>query len=319
MKKIIFILLLLSLNVFGKESFEQWKQTYAIRASKRGIPKSFVLEMLKDVKEDLNVIKKDQTQLIFDKNLDYNEFIKKWMRSNPSRIERGKQLLSENIELLTKVENKYGVEKEVIVALWGVETFYGEITGEYDLVTSLATLAYEGRRRNFFEKQLNAALRLIKQGHVSRKMLKGSWAGATGQCQFMPSNIPVYAQDFDGDGKKDIWTNKADLFASIANFLKQVGWEKGKSIGSLAIMPESFPKSSNPLVYRSIESYKKLGFTDLNGNELTGSWRSRRLAVIPLKNSPVVLRGSNYSKLLAWNNSSLFAAFNIIIINGLKL
>lgn len=314
----ILIFLILSTNSFAKESFEQWKSSYAKRASKRGIPKKYVLEILKDVKLDSNVIEKDSKQVIFDKEKDYNIFIKSWLRSNPSRVELAKQALVDNLDLLKKVENRYGVDKEIIVSLWGVETLFGKITGDYDLITSLATLAYDGRRRTFFERQLNAALRLLKKGHVVRESLKGSWAGATGQCQFMPSNISAYAQDFDGDGKKDIWTNKADLFASIANFLKMVGWEKGKSIGSLATVSTDVISELSLTKYRTKDTYNKLGFKNLKGEKIKGNWVARRVATIPLKNSPVILRGSNYSKLLRWNNSSLFAAFNIMLIDELK-
>lgn len=315
----ILCLCLLSINSFARgasESFEQWKKSYASRAARHGLSQKFVLNILKDVKEDLTVVEKDRNQVILDKERDYNQFIQKWLRSDPSRIELGRELLKENWDILQKVESHYGVEKEIIVSLWGVETFYGQITGSYDLIRSLATLAYEGRRRKFFEIQLNAALRLIKQGHVTREDLKGSWAGATGQCQFMPSNIPAYAQDFDGDGKKDIWNNKSDLFASIAFFLKKVGWQKGKSIGLLAMNTKNLDLS--PTKYRSKKIYQKLGFKTLGGSKVDGNWSARRIANIPMKGSPVILRGSNYAPLLKWNNSSLFAAFNILILEGLQ-
>ena len=299
------------------KSFAQWKKEYAKRTSKHGLPQKFTLKMLSDVVPDPEIVKKDRNQITSSKKADYQVFIKRWLRKNPSRIEVGRKMLKENLPLLKKIEKKYGVQKEVIVALWGVETFYGRITGNYSLVQSLATLAYDGRRRKFFETQLNAALRLIKQGHVTKEKLKGSWAGATGNCQFMPSNIPVYAVDFDGDGKKDIWSTKADIFASIANYLKKVGWKKGKSIGSLAI--NSKKKNISDRYYRTKSEYNKLGFRNLDGSLIKkGVWRKRKLAKIPLKNSPVVLRGSNYKPLLRWNGSSLFAAFNILLVDGFQ-
>ena len=149
-----------------------------------------------------------------------------------------------------------------------------------------------------------------------REQLKGSWAGATGQCQFMPSNINAYAQHFDGDGKKDIWNTKADVFASIANFLKKVGWKYKKEIGTLALNTKN--KKLTPNKYRSQKTYNRYGFKNLDGSKIKGKWRRRRFAEIPMKNSPVVLRGSNYKPLLSWNNSSLFAAFNILLMNGFK-
>lgn len=262
--------------------FEHWKKQYKKRASKRGLSQSFLSNYLDDLSLDKEVLEKYNNQVLLDTKRDYQSFMKKWLRENPSRIEMAKENLKENLELLQKVEKKYGVQKEVIVALWGVETLFGKITGDYDVIRSLSTLAYKSRRKKFYEIQLNAAFRLLKAKHVSREDLKGSWAGATGQCQFMPSNFNAYAQDFDGDGKKDLWNNKGDIFASIANLLKKAGWKKGGSVGVLE-------------------------FNSNNSNAST----------IPLKSSPVVIRGPNYKPLMKWNRSSLFAAFNIVLIDGM--
>lgn len=299
------------------ETFEQWKVKYAKKASKRGLPYQFVIDTLRDVKFDPEVVLKDKNQIILSKKADYQKFMKRWLRDSPSRVERGIIELEKNRELLEKVEKRYGVEKEIIVSLWGVETLYGDIVGDYNIIRSLSSLAFDGRRRKFFETQLNAALRIVRKGHVTPENFVGSWAGATGQCQFMPSNINVYAQDFDGDGKKDIWNNKADLFASIANFLKKAGWKKDKSIGSLALNSNDYEGSLNK--YRSSKSYRKLGFTGVDGNELNSKkWLKRKASRITMKNSPIVLRGSNYKVLKRWNRSSLFAAFNIILVDAFK-
>ncbi len=311
------LLLILTPKSQASETFEQWKVKYAKKASKRGLPYQFVMDTLKDVKFDPEVVKKDKNQIILSKKADYQSFMKRWLRDSPSRIERGILELEKNRVLLEKVEKIYGVEKEIIVALWGVETLYGDIVGNDNIVRSLSSLAFDGRRRKFFETQLNASLRIIRKGHVKVEDFVGSWAGATGQCQFMPSNINVYAVDFDGDGKKDIWNNKADLFASIANFLKKAGWKKNKSIGSLALNSREYEGSLNK--YRSSKSYRKLGFTDVDGGELNSrKWLKRKASRITMKNSPIVLRGSNYKVLKRWNRSSLFAAFNIILMDAFK-
>ena len=159
---------------------------------------------------------------------------------------------------------------------------------------------------------------MLYKGHTTRANLKGSWAGATGQCQFMPSNHHL-AQDFDGDGKKDIWTNKADIFASIANFLKNAGWKKGEKIGILALNTKNHKLSGN--AFRTPLEYHKLGFKRLDGSRIQGagwSWSKKQAASMPLINSPIVLKGANYKALMNWNSSVLFAAFNIIMINALK-
>lgn len=298
------------------EAFLKWKKQYIKKAASRGIPSHFLNTILDSVVLDHSIIEKDKTQITSNTEVDYQVWIKTWLRENPSRIEVAKEMMKEHLPLLKEIEKKYQVDKEVIVALWGVESLFGKIQGEYDLVNSLATLSYEGRRRSFFEIQLTAALRLIYKGHVTRENLKGSWAGATGQCQFMPSNIPGYAVDYNKDGKKDIWNTTSDVFASIAHLLQKSGWEKGKSIGSLA-MPTKDISKVDFTIYRSPKRYNDLGFTNLNGGELSGKWR-RMAEKIPMKNSPFVLRGANYAPLRKWNRSSLFAAFNIILVDALK-
>lgn len=319
-KKIIitvfFILILASDLSFGM-SFNQWKIQYVEQAAKRGIPRKFSKKILSQIKVNQKIIKKDQNQIVLSKKHNYKEFMSRWLK-NGERVATAKKMLLKHRELLNKIEKKYNVDKEVIVSLWGVETLFGQITGDNNVIESLATLAFEGRRRKFYEIQLNAAMRLLLKGHVSFENFKGSWAGATGDCQFMPSNILVYGQDFDNDGVIDIWNNKADIFASIAYLLKRAGWKKAHSIGSLVTSPKSL-KNVDLDKYKTPQAYNELGFRQLSGKKIsTTSWNARRGAKIPMEDSPVILRGSNYSSILKWNNSSLFAAFNIIMMDGLK-
>lgn len=320
MSKILFILFLFSFSATANvqeelKAFEKWKLKYMTRAAKRGLPKKFLQPLMDEIKLDPEVIEKDRNQITSNTEIDYRQWIVKWMRNNPTRIEMAKEHMQKNLELLKKVEAKYKVDKEIIVSLWAVESLFGQIMGDYDLLNSLATLAFEGRRSQFFELQLNAALRLIYKGHVDREHLKGSWAGATGQCQFMPSNIQAYARDFDGDGKKDIWTNPADIFASIANLLKKSGWKYQKEVGSLVFKTKENQFSFDK--YRTPEEYAELGVVNWDGHPLKGKWK-RAAEEVPFKNSPIVLRGSNYQALMKWNKSSLFAALNIIIYDSLK-
>jgi membrane-bound lytic murein transglycosylase B len=310
-KKFILFIFLFS-PLCWSDTFEDWKSDYAKRAQKRGLPKSFVLNQLKDLKLNEKVIDKDKNQITSSKTVDYNEFMGRWLRPENERINKAKFYLNKHRKLLEKIEKKYKVDKEVIIAIWGAETYYGEIMGSYNIVEAMASLAYDGRRRSFYETQLNAALRLIKAGHITQDQMFGSWAGATGQCQFMPSNIPAYGQDFDNDGKINIWSSIPDVFASIAMLLKKAGWKYGKSVGSLAIAP--IDSDVNFDKYRTPAQYKKLGFK----LDKVNPWIARRAATIPLQNSPIVLRGSNYRPILKWNNSSLFAAFNIIVMEELR-
>jgi len=150
---------------------------------------------------------------------------------SPERVARGRVLLKENRPLLSRFAGAYGVPESIQTALWGIESNYGTRLGDFEVVSALATLAYNGFRAKFFREQLIAALRIVSQGHIGLHGMKGSWAGAMGQCQFIPTSFLAYAADGDGDGRKDIWTNKADVFASIANYLHRVGWRPGEGWG----------------------------------------------------------------------------------------
>ena len=153
---------------------------------------------------------------------------------SPERVTRGRALLKENRALLSRFAGSYGVPEPILTALWGIESNYGTRLGDFEVVSALATLAYNGFRAKFFREQLIAALRIVSQGHIGLHGMKGSWAGAMGQCQFIPTSFLAYAADGDGDGRKDIWTNKADVFASIANYLHRVGWRPGEGWGEEA-------------------------------------------------------------------------------------
>lgn len=313
MKISLIAFLFLPLMLHAK-TFDTWKNEYMTRASKRGLPKKFLKLILKEVKFDQEVINKDRNQITSNTEIDYQVWIKKWMRKGPTRVEMAIQNMHDHLEILNKVEKHFKVDKEIIVSLWAVESLFGQIMGDYDLLNSLASLAYDGRRSRFFELQLNAALRLIYKGHVDRQRLKGSWAGATGQCQFMPSNINAYARDFNGDGKKDIWTTPEDVFASIANMLKKSGWKYKKQVGSLVVKTKDNKFSYKK--YRTAKAYQKLGLVNWDGATIKGNWK-RAIEKVPFQNSPLILRGSNYKTLMKWNRSSLFAALNIIIYDSL--
>ncbi|CAN5841737.1 hypothetical protein BH11PSE3_BH11PSE3_05310 [soil metagenome] len=147
------------------------------------------------------------------------------------RVARGRVLLRENRALLDRFSGASGVPAPTVVALWGIESNYGTRQGDFEVVSALATLAYSGFRAQFFRSQLIAALKIVSQGHIGLHEMKGSWAGAMGQCQFIPTSFLAYAADGDGDGRRDIWTNKADVFASITNYMRRVGWKSGVSWG----------------------------------------------------------------------------------------
>ncbi|MGK0268312.1 MAG: membrane-bound lytic murein transglycosylase B, partial [Paraglaciecola sp.] len=214
------LLLLISQTSNAKPTFEQYLADLKIQSIEQGYSTDFVEQVFNGVYYRQKTVLADknqpETKLTLDTYLATR--VPDW------KVKKAIDLMAQHQELLDQVEQQFGVQKRFIVALWGNESNFGNIMGKHSVINSLVTLAYEGRRETLFKKQLFAALKILKQGHVELKDFVGSWAGAMGQSQFMPTSFLDYAVDFDNDGRKDIWNNKADVFASIANFLKSEGW-----------------------------------------------------------------------------------------------
>jgi membrane-bound lytic murein transglycosylase B len=217
-------------------AFQQWLQDLIIEAREAGISEQIIEQALLPVTPIPQVIASDRSQAEFVETLD--QYLEK--RVTAWRINTGRERLRENRELLDRVAAQYGVQPRFIVAFWGVETNFGNFTGGTDVVRALVTLAYDPRRAAYFRSELMHALQILNEGHISHADMKGSWAGAMGQSQFMPSSFNQYAVDFDGDGKRDIWTSKADVFASIANYLQANGWRDDQTWGREVLLPDNY-------------------------------------------------------------------------------
>ena len=220
------------------------------------------------------------------------------------------ELYNEHRELLEKIGAEYGVQPRFIVALWGIETNFGGYTGGFDVVSALTTMAYEGRREEFFKKQLWHALTIIEEGHIDVAQMKGSWAGAMGQTQFMPSSFMSYAVDYDGDGRKDIWGSLGDVFASAANYLKSVGWRDDVTWGRQVQLPVDFDQELAGLkVKKSLAEWQQLGIRRLDGSDLPQRDDIEAAVVIPDdEKGRVYLAYANYDALMRWNRSHYFVA-----------
>ena len=230
-------------------------------------------------------------------------------RVTESRVARGKTMLAENRELLAQIEAKYGVQPRFIVALWGLESDFGRVTGTFSVVQALATLAYDDRRAAYFRRELLSALTIIDQGHITAAAMRGSWAGAMGQAQFMPSTFLTAAADFDGDGKRDIWTNKADVFASAAQLLSRNGWLGDQTWGRPVKVPDNFNVTLAGLnTQKPIGDWQELGVRLPDGGALPARQLQASI-VLPQSGSktPAYLVYNNYRSLLRWNNAALFA------------
>ena len=231
--------------------------------------------------------------------------------SQKKRIEKGIKKIRENWELLEEISTVYKVQPRFIVALWGIETDYGRISGGFPVLDSLATLAYDGRRREYFTKELLNALEIIDYGHIDSKNMMGSWAGAMGQPQFMPSSFLNYAVDFNNDGKKDIWTSREDVLASAANYLAKLKWNNNETWGREVLITDDFNLDPSLLTLKNEKSllvWKKLGVKKLDGSDLPNKNLNASLLIIQSKNNDrYFIVYKNFKRILRWNTSNFFA------------
>ena len=214
--------------------FDEWLDGVRIEAIKRGISAETVSRALTGVEPVPQILERDRTQAEF--ALTITQYFERRLTYDILQI--AKQSAERHRTLLAEVEKKYGVQSRFLVAVWGLESNFGRFAGVRPMIPTLATLAYEPRRATFFRQQLFDALVVVDKGYIELANLKGSWAGAMGQPQFMPSSYLAYAQDFDGDGRRDIWTSQADVFASIAFYLKSRSWNEGHTWGRRVIVPD---------------------------------------------------------------------------------
>ncbi len=284
------------------DPFDTWLAGLRREARVQGIKKSTLDQALAGVRPIPKVIAHLKNQPEF--KLTLQRYMK--IVVTPARIAAGRARLAENRTLLTAIGRKYGVQPQFIVSLWGVETRYGEITGGYPVVGALSTLAYQGSRRRFFRGELLKALRILDQGHITPKRMLGSWAGAMGQNQFMPSSFLNFAVDHDGDGRRDIWRTKADVFASTANYLKRSGWRKGQAWGRPVRLPKGF-NTAGARTRRSVAQWSKLGVRRANGGALPRSSVRGRILMPEGREGRAFLVYDNFRVILRWNRSNFFA------------
>ncbi|MBX3501095.1 MAG: lytic murein transglycosylase [Alphaproteobacteria bacterium] len=220
--------LLLSPAALAQGAWNAWLQGVQREAMGKGVPAAVVDRAFTGLQPIERVLELDRHQPEF--RLTWSEYLGRVVTEE--RVRRGRALFRENAALLSRTTGPHGVPAAVVVALWGVESNYGTRMGDFNVIAALATLAYNGRRTKYFRAELIAALRVLAGGHVPFERMVGSWAGAMGQCQFMPSSFLALAVDGDGDGKRDIWGSRADVFASAANYLRKAGWKAGVGWGA---------------------------------------------------------------------------------------
>ena len=287
-----------------QRTFEAWLQDVRSAALKAGISSATVDAALTGLTPLDEVIERDRTQP--ELTLDFHTYLARVVSER--RIEEGRRMLAEHGDLLRDVGKRHGMPPELLAAVWGIESNYGRTQGDFLVMQALATLAYDGRRAALFRGELLNALRILDQGHVELGAMKGSWAGAMGQLQFMPTTFLRYARDGDGDGRKDIWGSAADALESAANYMS-TNWQPGLRWGRQVKVPATFNTSRAGLARtRTLAQWQTLGVR-LPGGEALPRDDVRASIILPANGArePAFLVYQNYRVLLRWNRSNFFA------------
>jgi len=288
-----------------QDDYQVWLEDFRRDALQAGISPETLQQALAEMQQPLpRVVERDRSQP------ETTQTVAAYVeaRLDGTRIAEGQRMLRRYPTWLGRVENRYAVQRRFIVALWGLESHYGEYTGSFPILRSLATLAWDGRRGAYFRQELLAALKILDAGHVHPENMKGSWAGAMGQCQFMPSSFLAYGVDADGGGRIDLWATVPDVLASTANYLARHGWQDDQTWGRPVRLPEDFDIGLAGLDTRQpLARWQQLGVRRSNGRALPRRNLEASLLVPDGVGGPAYLVYDNFRVLLKWNRSIAFA------------
>lgn len=282
-------------------SFDDWRTGFREQALGKGIDARVFDNAFAGVTPDPAVIAADRSQPEFTRPV--WEYLDGALSSQ--RVGKGRQLLRQHAATLQRIEDIYGVDRQALVAIWGMESNFGQIMGDKPVIRSLATLAYEGRRPQFAQEQLLAALDILQHGDVQPARMLGSWAGAMGQTQFIPTTYNTHAVDFDGDGRRDIWGSSADALASAAHYLQASGWRKGQRWGFEVKLPQGFDcAQADADIRKPLAEWRQMGIVGIPaGNESDSAY----LLLPAGYRGPAFLVLNNFRSILKYNNSSSYA------------
>ncbi|WBV44960.1 lytic transglycosylase domain-containing protein [Pseudoroseomonas cervicalis] len=286
--------------VIDEAAFQRFLAGVRQEAARNGVSNAILARSLDRAKPQPRVLELDRKQ---------PEGVLSWEQYrdrivSQTRIQNGRRAFAENRALLQAIEARYNVSPRVIVAIWGMETNYGSNTGGFNVVDALATLAWEGRRASFFRNELMAALRILEGQHIAPERMQGSWAGAMGQPQFMPTSFERLAVDFDGDGHRDIWDNRGDALASIANYLARSGWQAGQGWAIEAQPPAGFDiQRVDTETRRSMAEWSRLGWRRADGSPLPASGDAN--LAVPTRSSGQVFLGLPNLRVIRRYNSPM--------------
>jgi lytic murein transglycosylase len=285
------------------QGFQQWVAAFRAEAAARGISQATLATAFDTAQFLPNVIESDQSQAEFTRAIwDYLD-----RTVSADRIRAGQAMLAQWASTANAAEQRYGVPKQVIVAIWGIESNYGQNFGTTEVIDALATLGYEGRRQDWAKGELLAALQILQEGDISRDRMLGSWAGAMGNTQFLPSVFLAAAVDADGDGRRDIWGSIPDVMASTANYLAQQGWQRGQPWGVEVTLPPGFDYSVTELsTKRPVAQWASLGVKPVSGRSLPALGDASVITPAGAR-GPAFLVGPNFGVIMKYNNSTNYA------------
>ncbi len=287
------------------DPFNQWLEQFAQEAVAVGISPVTVQNALGGLVLDESVLELDQKQP--ERTITFASYSHNLLK--PDRIEKGRRYMAEYRTLLKTIEAQYGVPPRIVIALWSVESSFGRNTGGYNVIESLATLAFAGRRQAFFRNELLEALRIVDEERMDPSAMNGSWAGAMGQSQFMPSTYRRHAVDHDGDGHRDIWENERDVFASMANYLAAEGWQRSLTWGREVRLTNPLLESETGLDRRrTLAEWNRLGVRTPGGKPLPKKKIEASLIQPDGPGGRSFLVYDNFRALMRWNRSTYFAA-----------
>ncbi len=303
--------------VINEGDYQSWKAKFRDVAISQGIRPEIYDAALAGIEPDPSILAADSAQPEFNRPI--------WVYIDrivsPDRIATGRQLIEANKELLDRIEQRYGVDRYTLVAIWGIESGFGRVMGRKSVVRSLASLSYQGRRVAYGQSQLIAALEILQHGDVTRDGLVGSWAGAMGQTQFIPVTYNRYAADFDGDGRRDVWQSTADALASTANYLKMSGWETGGRWGYEVRLPKGFDYAqADPASRKTVREWAALGVRQINGDGFGVKEQNAPAAIL----LPAGYRGptfivlNNYRMILTYNNSTSYGLAVSLLADAMR-
>lgn len=302
----------------ASQDFKSWLKQVKAEAADQGISRPVINRALPDNLMPIQrVLELDREQP--EGSPDFERYLRTVVSDD--RIEKGREKILTRLKLLDEVEKTYGVDKQVIVALWGVETMYGRNTGGYDVIPALATLAYDGRRGSYFRGELFKALKIVDEGHIHLAQMKGSWAGAMGQSQFMPSSWFKFAVDFNHDGRRDIWTSEPDIFASTANYLAMSGWKKGEPWGRRVKLPANFDRALVGINNSySLQYLHDKGVRMPNGGAVPFEGDYQASIIQPGgPGTQAFIVYDNFRVIMQWNKSTYFASAVGLLSDNLKM